>query len=161
MDFMSQASIEQEAGACLLERYWKWFTWPVIWAEILLWAQDNREHYLDDTTGERQLADMYAAVAARLEHFKAKKIGYVVDDLAWYSIPELKELVEQVCSGQNATRIDAAYADVEYGLYKLMPAKARHVIIGYHAGWITDEVAYDQAVQALQTALGSQKPDGL
>ena len=161
MDKVSQAHVEQEVGARLTERYYKWFSWPLICAEILLWSDANRHRYVEDTDGLKQITAMYHGVAAELEKQKAKQIGYEVDDVYFYSLPHLRELVAQVCAGIHSTRLDAAYADVERALYRLVDPSSRAYIIGWHAGWHEDDERLTEALRALQGVLGGKRPKGL
>lgn len=161
MDRLAQASIEQEVGARLTERYWRWISWPLIRSEIQLWSQAYRYRYGSDTDGLKQITDMYHAVAAELEKIKAKQIGYDVDDVHFYSIEHLKELVAQVCAGVHSTRLDPAYADVERGIWQLVPAHVASTLIGYHHQQDVDEGTYTLALAKLQEVLGGQRPKGL
>lgn len=161
MDRVAQFHIEQEVGARLGARYWRWCSYEFIYSAILLWSQLNRHRYDGDTEGINQINDMYHAVAAECERHKAEECGYEVDDVYFYSIPYLKELVAQVCAGVNSTRLNEAYADVQQALYSLVNEGSRNQILNYHAGEMVSDEAYDQALGKLQEVLGGQRPKGL
>ena len=161
MDGLSQYHIEQEVSARLGARYWRWCSYEFIYSQILLWSQGNRSRYFEDTDGSRQIRDMYDAVAAECEREKANRCGYETDDVYFYSVPHLKELVAQVCAGQHCTRLNEAYADVSQALYRLVDASSRATIIGVHAGWLEESESFEDALRALQDVLGGKRPKGL
>ena len=161
MDRVAQFHIEQEVGARLGARYWRWCSYEFIYSAILLWSQLNRHRYDGDAEGINQINDMYHAVAAECERHKAEECGYEVDDVYFYSIPYLRELVAQVCAGVNSTRLDPAYADVQNGIFKLISETSKGIILGYHLDDDDDDGGYDHAIAELQKVLGGQRPKGL
>lgn len=161
MDRVSQSALENLVADMLLDKYGQWVTFGTIWSEVLLWSGMNRGKYAEDVNPARQTTDMYHHIAAEVERLKAEALGYKVEDLAWYSLGYLRELVAQVCAGQHSTRLDCAYADVERGLYRLVDTSSRATIIGVHAGWLEESESYEDALRALQEVLGGKKPKGL
>lgn len=161
MDKVSQSAIENFCAALLLRKYQTWISYEKIWSEVLLWSSTNRHAYAEDENSGRQTSDMYAYISGNLEREKAATLGYKVEDLAWYSLGYLRELVEQVCAGVHSTRLDCAYADVERALYRIVDTGSRATIIGFQAGWLEDEASYNEALKALQETLGGKKPKGL
>lgn len=161
MDKASQSAVEDFVAAMLLRKYEPWCSYEWLWSAVLLWSSTNRHHYTDDPNSGRQVADMYSSISAQAEREKAQRVGYKVEDLAFYSIGYLRELVAQVCAGQHSTRLDCAYADVERGLYRLVDTSSRATIIGVHAGWLEESESYEDALRALQEVLGGKKPKGL
>lgn len=158
MDRLSQSSVETSVCSDLLDRYQRWISYEWIYAEVLLWSSLNRHRYDDP---ERQMRAMYDAVALACEHEKANRTGYEVDDVFWYSVPHLKELVAQVVAGVNSTRLDPAYADVQNGIFKLISETSKGIILEYHLEGMTDDGGYDHAIAELQKVLGGQRPRGL
>ncbi len=157
MDGLSQSALEDQAFDAAAVRY------PMIpdtriRSEILLWCGTHKWDYPDP---ERQLEALWDSLRGTLELAKAELIGYRVEDLAFYSLPHLRELVTQVCEGINSEKLDWAYLDCERALFKLLDAGNRAVIIGVHAGWLEDSDSYEEALRALQETLGGIRPRGL
>jgi len=107
----------------------------------------------------------------------AARKGYDVTDLAWYSTETLAELVEAVLGAFTPTpqgdgrgnndpaegwNVQAALADVQRALYKLMSPEHRAVLMLHHSGYLE---ASDESLQAaytdLQGCLGGRRPKGL
>lgn len=160
-DKATQNAVENFVAAMLLRRYQTWVSYELIWGSVLLWSSVHRHEYSEDPNAGRQTAEMYSYISAECERHKAVSLGYKVEDLAFYSISYLRELVEQVCAGQHSTRLDCAYADVERALYRLVDPTSRARIIGFHSGWLEDTAAYEDALVALQETLGGKRPKGL
>jgi hypothetical protein len=161
VDRVSQSALENLVADMLTAKYGRWVTFGTIWSEVLLWSGMNRGKYAEDENPAKQTADMYAFIAAECERLKASVLGYSTDDLWFYSIGHLRELVAQVCAGYSSTFLNPAYADVQRGLYKLLDASSRATIMGVQAGWLEEGESYEDALKALQEALGGKKPQGL
>lgn len=156
-DALSQAAVEDLAADRAMLRFPQ-ISEARIRSEITLWCGLNKWDYPDS---EKQSVALWESLRATLETAKAEALGYKTEDLAYYGLPYLREVVAQVCAGINADRIDVVYADVQRGIFKLIDPADRAVIIGVHAGWLDEGEAYEAALVALQDSLGGKRPRGL
>lgn len=142
------------------DKYGRWVSWEVVYAEALIWIETAWAEFLDNGTDTSILRSGTNHLAAFCERLKANVVGYQIEDVAWYSLRELKDLVEQVMAGAPSERMDVAVADVQHGLYHLLDAVHRGSIFLFHAGYM-HEAGYLDALRELQTVLGGAKPKGL
>lgn len=152
-DKLSTAALQNLVANRIFDKYAQWVEYDWVWSQVLLFTQIHRDNQNVEAGVEW--------ISAACEHEKARRVGYDVDDLHFYSIEHLRELVAQVCAGIHSTRLDPAYADAERALYRLVDPSSRADIIGWHAGWHEDEEALTEALRALQDVLGGKKPKGL